>query len=346
MIPVSSSSVQFPAQKSHMNRSWQQLFSESVLSPEQLIERLQLPPESLSDLISGNRLFQLRVPEPYLNRIIPGDITDPLLLQVMPQIAETIATSGYVTDPLQEKSNNPVPGLIHKYKSRILLITSGACAVNCRYCFRRHFDYQDNALSKERIQQVQDYIQQDTHINEVILSGGDPLATSDLRLKQLLDNLAQVPHLKRIRIHTRFPVVIPQRITDELVEILTASRLKVVWVFHINHPQEIDSLLIEATEKLVQAGMPVLNQSVLLKKVNDSANILAELSESLFDAGIQPYYLHAFDPVQGASHFNVTDEQAISIWQALQKELPGFLLPRLVREIPGRSSKTILNTDI
>lgn len=343
MIPVSSSPVQFPEQKSHANHSWQQLLSESLISPEKLIERLELPEDSLSDLIAGHQLFQLRVPEPYLNRIKPGDPQDPLLLQVLPQVTETLLKTGYITDPLKEKKSNPIPGLVHKYKSRVLLITSGACAINCRYCFRRHFDYSENVLSKQRITEICNYLQDHSQINEVILSGGDPLATSDTRLEYLLQSLARIPHLKRVRIHTRFPVVIPQRVTEELLNALQISRLKVVWVMHINHAAEIDEEVTKACQRLISTGMPVLNQSVLLKGINDNPETLTALSEALFDTGIQPYYLHVFDPVQGAAHFDISDHEAIKLWQQLQKELPGFLLPRLVREIPDRESKTLLH---
>lgn len=342
MIPVSSSSVQLPTQKTSADTPWQQLFSESLLTPEQLVQQLALPEALLTEIKQASELFQLRVPTPYLNRIKKGDINDPLLKQVLPLGLEAIQTPGYVTDPLQEKDSNPIPGLVHKYKSRVLLITAGACAVNCRYCFRRHFEYQDNAISSERLEQISHYLAQHPEINEVILSGGDPLATSDHRLQQIVNTLEAIPHIKRLRIHTRLPVVIPQRITPELIDILSITRLKTIWVLHINHPQEIDPCVQQACQRLKQAGMAILNQSVILRGINDNVEILTELSEALFDADIQPYYLHAFDPVTGAAHFNVSDEEAIELWQALQAELPGFLLPKLVREIPGKKSKTLL----
>lgn len=345
MIPVYESPVQLPADKTHENTldsNWQTLLKESLIPVAELISYLKLPAECLPGAESGHKLFDLRVPKPYLERIEKGNPQDPLLLQVLPVQQETIKVSGYVTDPLEEAESNPIPGLIHKYKSRVLLVGSGACAINCRYCFRRHFPYADNGLSNERIDQVVAYLKQQPDVNEVILSGGDPLATSDKRLEVLIGKLSDVPHLKRLRIHSRLPVVIPQRISDELVEILSQSRFKVIWVLHINHANEIDQSVAEVVQKLSHRKMTVLNQSVILKGVNDSVEALTELSEALFDAGVLPYYLHAFDPVQGASHFDVPDDRAIQLWQEMQKELPGFLVPRLVREKPGELSKTLL----
>ena len=345
MIPVSESSVQLPADKSQENTgqaSWQLLLKESHISATELLDQLQLPHSLLPGAESGHQLFALRAPRPYLERIEKGNPDDPLLKQILPVQEETLKVPGYVQDPLEEGDSNPIPGLIHKYKSRVLLVGSGACAINCRYCFRRHFPYQDNGLSNERIDQVVAYLQQQPDVNEVILSGGDPLATPDQRLDLLISKLEQVKHLKRLRIHTRLPVVIPQRITRELTERLSSSRFKVIWVLHINHANEIDPAVRGAVTQLNTAGMQVLNQSVILRGVNDSVAALTELSEALFDAGILPYYLHAFDPVQGASHFDVPDDRAIQLWQQLQKELPGFLVPKLAREEPGRSSKTLM----
>lgn len=346
MIPVSESSVQLPADKTHensMENSWQILLKESQISPEALIKELELPETYLEGAKAGHQLFSLRVPKPYRDRIQKGNPNDPLLMQVLPLQQEILDVPGYVQDPLEESESNPIPGLIHKYKSRVLLVGSGACAINCRYCFRRHFPYADNGLSNERIDQVVEYLQGQPAINEVILSGGDPLATPDSRLNHLIEKLAEVNHLKRLRIHTRLPVVIPQRITNELVEMLSESRFKVIWVLHINHANEIDTAIQNAVKQLKERGMTVLNQSVILKGVNDSVSALTQLSETLFDTGILPYYLHAFDPVQGASHFDVSDQEAIALWHELQKELPGFLVPKLVREEPGKASKTLIS---
>lgn len=345
MIPVSESSVQFPADKTYENTldsDWQTLLKESLIPAAELISYLELPAECLPGAESGHKLFELRVPKPYLERIEKGNPQDPLLLQVLPVQQETVKVTGYVTDPLEEAESNPIPGLIHKYKSRVLLVGSGACAINCRYCFRRHFPYADNGLSNERLDQVVAYLKQQPDVNEVILSGGDPLATSDKRLEVLISKLSEVPHLKRLRIHSRLPVVIPQRVTDALVSRLSENRLKVIWVLHINHANEIDISVADAVRKITDHGMMVLNQSVILRGVNDNSQTLSELSEALFDADILPYYLHAFDPVQGASHFDVPDDRAVLLWQEMQKVLPGFLVPKLTREEPGKASKTLL----
>ena len=345
MIPVSESSVQFPADKTHENTTdsdWQTLLKESLISAAELVSHLELPEECLPGAESGHKLFELRAPKPYLERIEKGNPKDPLLLQILPVQQESTQVTGYATDPLEEAESNPMPGLIHKYKSRALLVGSGACAINCRYCFRRHFPYADNGLSNERIDQVVTYLKQQPDVNEVILSGGDPLATSDKRLEALISKLSDVPHLKRLRIHSRLPVVIPQRVTDGLVTLLSESRLKVIWVLHINHGNEIDRVVADAVRKITDKGMMVLNQSVILKGVNDNSQTLVDLSEALFDADILPYYLHAFDPVQGASHFDVSDDKAIQLWKKMQKELPGFLVPKLTREEPGKASKTLL----
>nr|WP_274378431.1 EF-P beta-lysylation protein EpmB [Oceanospirillum linum] len=337
--------MQFPAKKTHekpAESDWQTLMKESLIPVAELISYLELPKTYLPGAENGHQLFELRAPKPYLDRIEKGNPDDPLLRQILPLQQESLQVSGYITDPLEEKVSNPIPGLIHKYKSRVLLIGSGACAINCRYCFRRHFPYQDNGLSNERIDQVVRYLLDQKDVNEVILSGGDPLATPDRRLQKLVEQLSAVPHIKRLRIHTRLPVVIPQRITDQLVSLLSQSRLKVIWVLHINHSNEIDHQVVSAVRKLTDNRMSVLNQSVILKGVNDSVRALTDLSESLFDAGILPYYLHAFDPVQGASHFDVPDHQLIKLWRELQSELPGFLVPKLTREEPGKASKTLL----
>lgn len=346
MIPVSESSVQLPADKTHensMQNSWQTLLKESRITPEALIKELELPETYLEGAKAGDQLFSLRVPKPYRDRIQKSNPNDPLLMQVLPLQQETLNIPGYVLDPLEESDSNPIPGLIHKYKSRVLLVGSGACAINCRYCFRRHFPYADNGLSNEGIEQVVEYLLAKPDINEVILSGGDPLATPDNRLEHLVNRLSTVPHLKRLRIHTRLPVVIPQRITEKLIALLTESRLKIIWVLHINHANEIDTAVKNTVKKLTERGMTMLNQSVILKGVNDSVEVLSQLSETLFETGILPYYLHAFDPVQGASHFDVGDQQALELWHELQKELPGFLVPKLVREEPGKASKTLIS---
>lgn len=322
--------------------TWQQLLSQAITDPAKLIRALNLPDEMIPAARQANKDFSLRVPAPYLQRIKPGDMNDPLLRQVLPIAEETEIVPGYITDPLAEADSNPHDGLIHKYKGRVLVILTGACAINCRYCFRRHFPYEDNRLGPDQWQQVIDYIAGDNSIKEVIFSGGDPLATNDKRLDKLISSLEAIPHLQRLRIHSRLPVVIPQRITPELTQRLADSRLRTVMVLHINHANEIDAEVAAAVTQLKQADVTVLNQAVLLRGVNDSVEALENLSEDLFAAGILPYYLFTFDPVAGAAHFDIADAQAQALMSQLQSRLPGYLVPKLAREIPGRASKTLL----
>ncbi|SEL91093.1 EF-P beta-lysylation protein EpmB [Halomonas daqiaonensis] len=321
---------------------WQTQLARAIRDPRELCRRLGLDEAWLPGAEVGHALFEVRVPEAYLARMRLGDPSDPLLKQVLPLAEEAVPMAGYVADPLAEAEHAPAPGLIHKYAGRVLLITSPACAVNCRYCFRRHFPYEENAPSRAQWDTTLDYLRADASLHEAILSGGDPLAASDRQLAWLVERLEAVPHLKRLRIHTRLPVVIPDRIDDALLGWLATTRLQTVMVLHINHANEIDEAVIAACQRLSAAGVTLLNQSVLLQGVNDSVESLAALSERLFEAGILPYYLHVLDPVAGAAHFDVSDDQARELVAGLREVLPGFLMPRLVREIPGETSKTPL----
>ncbi|MGM0766899.1 MAG: EF-P beta-lysylation protein EpmB [Pseudomonadota bacterium] len=321
--------------------SWQQLLAGSVTTPQALLERLNLDPDRwLAGAKQGHRLFPIRVPEPYLGRIKPGDPSDPLLRQVLPLVEEGLPAEGYIADPLQEAGATATTGLIRKYRSRALLMVTGQCAINCRYCFRRHFPYDEHRLSPADRDQVVQTLANDTRINEVIFSGGDPLVANDRLLAAWADAIGSIPHIRRLRIHTRLPVVIPQRVCDSLLAWLSATRLQTVIVLHINHPAELDRQTRQALARLRACGATLLNQSVILKGVNDDAAVLAQLSETLFDAGVLPYYLHAFDPVAGAHHFDVSDDEARSLVRTMLAELPGFLVPRLVREVPGKAGKT------
>ena len=322
--------------------TWQQQLSQAIRDPQVLCDRLDLDKEWLAGAQSGHALFEVRVPEAYLSRIAHGDINDPLLRQVLPLSEETLSPAGYVLDPLEESEHRPAKGLIHKYAGRVLLIASPTCAINCRYCFRRHFPYSDNSPSRAQWQEALGYLRDDSTIHEAILSGGDPLAASDRQLAWLVEQLENIPHLKRLRIHTRLPVVIPDRINEDLLGWLGTTRLQKVVVLHINHANEIDQAVVDACTRLKQAGATLLNQSVLLRDVNDNVTALAALSERLLEAGVLPYYLHVLDPVQGAAHFDVADNEARELVAQLRAHLPGFLMPRLVREIPGKESKTPL----
>lgn len=322
---------------------WQTLLRQSSLSLDDLLNQVNLSRDKVNACSQAAKDFTIRVPAPYLNRIEKGNPYDPLLLQVLPQSYEMERYPGYSNDPLEERDTNPVPGLIHKYKGRVLLILSGACAINCRYCFRRHFPYQENQLGTQQWQDVLTYLKNDISITEVIFSGGDPLATPDKRLGSMIGDLEKIAHIKRLRIHTRLPVVIPQRVTEDLCQILKASRLKTACVLHINHANEIDAQVTAAILKLQHSNVTVLNQSVLLKGINDSVNCLKQLSEKLFDCKVLPYYLFVLDPVHGSAHFDISDNDAIDLVRLLQTELPGYLVPKLAREIPGRPSKTLLS---
>ncbi|MAL97535.1 MAG: EF-P beta-lysylation protein EpmB [Alteromonadaceae bacterium] len=318
---------------------WQHTLANAITDPLALLRQLDLDPALLAGAELGHRLFPLRVPEPYWRRIHPADPQDPLLLQVLPQLAETRAETGFTEDPLAEATFSQGDGIVRKYRSRALLLLTGACAINCRYCFRRHFPYDQNRLQPADWSRTLDILASDPDINEVIFSGGDPLAMNDRVLARLVRELEAIPHLRRLRIHTRLPVVIPRRIDAALLDWLSATRLQPVVVLHVNHPREIDGDVIEAVSALRRAGATLLNQSVLLRSVNDDAETLAALSERLFEAGVLPYYLHAFDPVAGAGHFAVTDDHGRMLMRDLLERLPGFLVPRLVRESPGASSK-------
>jgi EF-P beta-lysylation protein EpmB len=321
---------------------WQDSLKRAITDPKTLLNRLSLPDELLEDAQAANGLFPLRVPLEFVNRMEPGNPDDPLLKQVLPIQDEFTEIPGFTKDPLHELEARPTAGVVHKYKDRALLILSGACAVNCRYCFRRHFPYADNQLSGEHWQRALAYLKEHSELREVIFSGGDPLVTSDNRFSKMVSDLEAIPHLERLRIHTRLPVVIPSRVTEQLNDTLYRSRFDCVVVLHINHANEIDGSLSDAVAKLKQSGSTILNQAVLLKGVNDNAREQVRLSRALFRAGILPYYLFLFDPVAGASHFDIPVEQGKTIFAQMQKELPGYLVPRLAKEISGKTSKTLL----
>ncbi|MBN7821488.1 EF-P beta-lysylation protein EpmB [Bowmanella yangjiangensis] len=319
--------------------SWQKELAQAYRDPSKLLEVLDLPTEPFQAGFAARKLFPLMVPRPFVRRMRKGDVNDPLLRQVLTLEQELTAVSGYSEDPLDEQQS-AVPGLLHKYQSRVLMIIRGGCAVNCRYCFRRHFPYADNSPSKAGWQQALEYIRADQQIDEVIYSGGDPLMAKDDFLAWLSSEIAAIPHVRRLRIHTRLPVVIPSRITRELLDWFTGTRLQPVMVLHINHANEMDDELKRAVKPLRDAGVTLLNQAVLLKGVNDSVQAQVELSESVFAAGIMPYYLHVLDKVQGAAHFDLAESQARDIMAGVIKRLPGYLVPKLVREIGNQPGKT------
>jgi len=324
------------------NESWQQALANAVTDPLELLQLLSLDIEALPGAVAAIGSFPLRVPRAFIARMNKGDWNDPLLQQIMPVARELELQPGFSDDPLEELGSNPLSGLIHKYQGRVLLIVSGGCAVNCRYCFRRHFPYSDNNPGRHQWTEVLDYIAADPSINEVILSGGDPLAASDKLLTDLVDQLQLIPHLTTLRVHSRLPVVIPQRITEQTLVWLSGGRLQPVLVIHSNHANELDQQVQRSLATLREAGVTLLNQSVLLAGVNDSAPALKALSERLFACGVLPYYLHLLDKVAGAAHFYVDEPRAQSIVQQLLASAPGYLVPRLVKELPQHHSKTLI----
>ncbi|MDO5768497.1 MAG: EF-P beta-lysylation protein EpmB [Psychrobacter sp.] len=324
-----------------LQKNWQTQLSEAITSVDELLDLLQLDQQSLP--IAFPKRFGLRVPKDFVNKMQKGDANDPLLRQVLPTVDETIVPNGYVLDPLSESHYNPIKGLLHKYESRVLLTVTGACAIHCRYCFRQHFDYGANLPSSQEKQAVIDYIICCPEVNEVILSGGDPLNLSNRRLFDWLDCLEAIENISTIRLHTRLPVVLPARIDEALLNRLANSRCQIVMVIHCNHANEIDANTQRYLEALKQVGVTLLNQTVLLVGINDNAETQVALSQRLFAAGVLPYYLHVLDKVAGAAHFDCSEAAAIELYWQLLAKLPGYLVPKLVRELPDKPYKTPIN---
>ncbi len=321
--------------------SWQRALRDAVNSVGELLAIVDVDPADVDWIQPARDEFPLRVPRSYISRMRQKDPDDPLLRQVLPVQGELDITPGFSLDPLQE-----VPlsegGMLEKYAARALLITTGACPLHCRYCFRRHYPYHSDGLSRTAIKDAAERLRAQPAIHEIILSGGDPLSLSNARLAQLVSELSSVDSLTTLRIHSRFPIVLPERIDAGLLDILRQSRLKIVVVTHCNHANEIDEAVTAALSGLLESGATLLNQSVLLRGVNADADSLEALSYRLFEARILPYYLHQLDRVMGTAHFEVEDAEASSLIEALRGRVPGYLVPRLVREIPGELSKTPL----
>jgi EF-P beta-lysylation protein EpmB len=275
----------------------------------------------------------------YVSRIRRGDPDDPLLLQVLPRAAELADVAGYEGDPLQERSARRAPNLLQKYHARALLIATEACAIHCRYCFRREFPYAESREGDGRLRAALEAIAADDTLQEIILSGGDPLSLSDARLASITDALSAMTHVRRLRVHTRQPVVLPSRVDEGLIDWIRGIRLPMTFVLHVNHANEIDAEVRTACGRLRAAGVTLLNQSVLLRGVNDELQTLETLSGALFDAGVLPYYLHLPDRVRGTAHFDVEETRARELLAQLSARLSGYLVPRLVREVPGAPAK-------
>ncbi len=318
---------------------WQRELADAIRDPVELCRVLGLDPALA---VAGGRAaesFPLLVPRSFAARMRVGDPSDPLLLQVLPQATEESPTAGYSADPLNEAASLAAPGLVRKYAGRGLLLVTGGCAVNCRYCFRREFPYAASGATRRGVAEGLAAIEADESLTEVILSGGDPLLVDDGFLADLVSRLDAIPHLRRLRIHTRLPVVLPTRVTAGLVDVLRSSRLARVIVLHANHAAELDESVGDAIRGLAAAPAIVLNQAVLLAGVNDSADVLRALSERLVELGVVPYYLHLLDRVRGAAHFDVPEPLAIELHHQLRDSLPGYAVPRLVREVPGEPAK-------
>lgn len=326
--------------QSDAGRDWQPRADALVTDSAELFRLLGLDQAALHAALAASRDFPLKVPRSYVRRMRVGDPQDPLLLQVLGQAQELDEVPGFSADPLDEQAFVPVPGILHKYQGRVLLMVTGACAIHCRYCFRRHFPYQAHVPDRERLAGALDWLRQRDDISEVILSGGDPLSLSDRRLRELLELLAGLPTLRRLRIHSRLPLVMPERLSTSLVEMLGGFPRPVALVLHANHANEIDAEVRDSCARLRAAGVTLLNQSVLLAGVNDTLVAQQQLAETLYQAGVLPYYLHQLDPVAGAAHFAVPDAAALALHRALRDALPGYLVPQLVRETPHDRSKT------
>ena len=323
-----------------LTQSWQNAMKRAIRNSRELCEALNLNAEMINASVDGEAQFPVFVPLEFLRRMRQGDANDPLLLQVLPRAEESVVDSAFDSDPVGDSQVEKAPGLLHKYVGRVLLILSGVCGVHCRYCFRRHYPYSTAPKSIERWLPALKYIQNDPSIHEVILSGGDPLTIVDEHLSELVENLDAIPHLTRLRIHTRLPVVIPQRVDEHLCGWLEGTRLSKWVVLHINHSQEIDTHLVEAISRLRRTGATVLNQAVLLRGVNDTVEHLETLCERLVDCGVMPYYLHQLDRVSGATHFEVERESGLAMIAELANRLPGYAIPKYVAEIAGQASKT------
>jgi len=318
---------------------WQQLWREAVRDPRELLEMLGLNAAALRISDEAAQQFPLRVPRGFVARMRDGDPADPLLRQVLPLDAELMQVEGYGVDAVGDTAANIGQGVLHKYHGRALLISTGSCAIHCRYCFRRHFPYSEETAAANGWQAAIDTIRNDNSLTEIILSGGDPLSLSTHKLAELTTALCRIPHIKRLRLHTRLPVVLPERIDAELLDWLDDLPWAKVIVLHANHANEFDDDVDTALSDLRETGAHLLNQAVLLRGVNDNLDTLQQLCERGFDAGVLPYYLHQLDKVNGAAHFEVSDARAHSLHAQLLATLPGYLVPKLVREVAGDRSK-------
>jgi len=341
-VEITSKTFKITASADVTEQKWKKELANATTSAVNLLERLKL--EQYIDKIDLKPGFRCLVTDAYINRMEIGNIDDPLLHQVLPLSEEmnTQTQQPGLDDPVGDLDAQISPGLIHKYHGRVLLITTGACAIHCRYCFRRAYPYQQSSCTSKALQDALHYLQEHTEIEEVILSGGDPLILDNERLSELISALESIRQVYTIRFHTRLPVVLPSRINSGLLDILNSSRFNKVMVIHANHANEIDDEVSMRLHQLHDAGITLLNQSVLLKGVNDNTEALVALSRRLFQCRTLPYYLHLLDPVKGAMHFATSNQAAVDLKQQMEQQLPGYLVPRLVREIAGSKAKTAI----
>jgi len=318
--------------------SWRQIWRQNYYRWDILADFLELSTEN-RQLIYENPRFPLNLPLRLANKIAKGTLDDPILRQFLPLKEELNTVTGFCGDPIEDASFKKTSKLLQKYDGRVLLVCTGACVMNCRFCFRQNFDYEveNNSFAEEL-----EVISADPTISEVILSGGDPLSLADSTLEKLLGALDQIPHIKRIRFHTRFPIGIPERIDDSFLDMLSKIRAQIWFVVHTNHANELDDDVLVHLKKLQKLGIVLLSQTVLLKGVNDNVKTLKDLFEKLSNNGIAPYYLHQLDKVQGAAHFEVSAKDGKQFIQEIAKQLSGYAVPKFVCEIPGEPGKTIL----
>lgn len=317
---------------------WRRVQKENFTQVEELLHYLELDPHLKSRILKKPR-FVLNLPKRLAEKIQKNTLDDPILRQFVPLDDELAEVPGFISEPVQDSVFRKGKKTLHKYEGRALILACSACAMHCRYCFRQNFPYE---TTDKNFDEDLEYLKKNESLSEVILSGGDPLSLADSTLASLFDGIEKIPHIKRIRFHTRFPIGIPERIDESFLKLLSSCSKQIFFVSHINHPKELDQDVATALKNIQKLGIPVLNQAVLLQGVNDSEETLLTLCESLINTGITPYYLHALDPVSGASHFAVSDQRGLELISYLQRRLSGFGVPRFVREEPGCSSKSLI----
>lgn len=321
---------------------WKTALRELITCSDELLDLLEIhDPYIRQKAKLASQLFPVKATHSYVERINKGSINDPLLRQILPLEDEFVQNQAFTNDPTGDEAASQSPGLLHKYHGRVLLVLTSLCAINCRYCFRRAYPYSEQQANRKQWRSIHEYIARDTSIEEVILSGGDPLTFDNNKLADLLEMISSIKHIKRIRIHSRLPIVLPERIDEALTQLLKQQRCQMIMVVHSNHANEISDSVQSALERLKHAGVTLFNQAVLLKGVNDSLESQQKLHETLFNFGVIPYYLHKLDKVTGTTHFSIDDKHISELYKQMQNTLPGYLVPKLVEDLPNQTSKTL-----